>query len=169
MSRLLSLRAMPFPVVSALILAACAGDPATAPGSPDYAAALKPATQPVTMSNLVLSTTTMAIGDNAADYTVTITNTKGKVASATLQGYIRQTRSSDGATVNQGAGGTGVGCSGKFGELPHGTCSYGFSINTGGQSQFGPLPEPGAATFHLELTDGVGNVLDFKDVAITLQ
>ena len=169
MPRRVSLRVLPFSVVPALLLVACAGDPATGPGGPDYLAASKPQTQAVTLSDLLLSSTTMSIGANAADHTVTITNTKGKVSNATLQGYILQTRTSDGESVNQGAGGTGVSCSGKFGDLPHGTCSYGFSINTAGQSQFGPLPEPGAATFRLELTDGVGNLLDFKEVSITLQ
>ena len=112
----------------------------------------------------------MAIGDNAADYTVTITNSKGKfTGDLTLQGYIRQTRTSDGAVVNQGAGGTSVQCSTRLNELPHGSCTQGFSINTSGQSQFGPLPEPGAATFHLELVDINGTVLDFKDASITLQ
>jgi hypothetical protein len=168
MFRRVSLRALPLSIVPALVLGACAGDPATGPG-PDYLTAAKPQTQAVTLSNLVLTTTTMAIGANAADYTVTITNTKGKVSDATLQGTILQTRTSDGQTVNQPAGGTGVSCSGKFGDLPHGTCAGGFSINTAGQPQFGPLPEAGAATFHLELTDGLGNVLDFKDVSITLQ
>jgi hypothetical protein len=169
MPRRVSLRVLPFSVVPALLLVACAGDPGTGPGSPDYVGASKPQTQAVTLSDLVLSSTTMPISENAATYTVTMTNTKGKVSNATLQGIILQTRSSDGESVNQPAGGTGVACSGKFGDLPHGTCSYGFTINTAGQSQFGPLPEPGVATFRLELTDGVGNLLDFKEVSITLQ
>jgi hypothetical protein len=158
-------------LIPAIGIAACAGDPATGPAGPDYLAAAKPRKQEVTLSNLVVTPTTMAIGPNAAVYTVTITNGNMKgLTDVILQGYLLQTRLSDGQSVNQGAGGTTISCTANLGELPrHSTCQSGFSINTTGQTQFGALPEAGAATFHLELISGTGDVLDVADVGITLQ
>jgi len=67
--------------------------------------------------------------DNTASYTVTITNAKGKQSLVVLQGYARRTRPSDGVAAERPAGGTNVSCDNVSGELPHGTCSSGFSIN----------------------------------------
>ena len=164
-----ALRAPFLALLPAMLIAGCAGDPGTAPNGPDYSNGKPRNSTSLTLTNLVLTPTTLTVGeDNTADYTVTITNGKARQSDIGLQGYVVQVRPSDGVTADHGAGGTGVTCTAVFGEVLHGTCSTGFSINVFNRDDTGPALESGAATFHLELIDGSGAVLASIDAPVTL-
>lgn len=156
-------------LLPALVIAACTGDPGTAPSSPDYAMAKPVKSTGITMTDLVLTTSTLTVGqDNTADYTVTITNGRAKKSLAVLQGSVVQTRPSDNGLADQPAGGSNVLCTGVSGELPHGSCTTGFSINLFNRPEDGPALESGAATFHVDLIDESGAVLASAEAPVTV-
>ena len=163
-----ALRAPLLTLLPAIVIAGCAGDPGTAPNDPAYSMG-KPRSISITMTNPILTSTTLTVDqDNTSGYTVTITNSKAKQNLIGLQGYVRQVRPSDAVLADHPAGGTNVNCSAVSGELPHGSCTTGFSINVFNRAEDGPALESGSATFHVELIDGSGAVLAFQDVAVTL-
>src|SRR5690606_37940594 len=110
------------PLLAALAALACAGEPATAPDSPDLARGGKPsdgAPPKVSFQNLVLESHTFVIDGASVGYTIDVVN-RGKP----LQGIILETRMWPNYTtgVHRAAGSTYLFCGADQGELPHGTC-----------------------------------------------
>ena len=120
----------------------------------------------VAITNLALSTTTLAIGGANVPYDVTIFNSTSQLSNVFIQGEIVQSGNV------AGAGGVNLLCppTSANAVLPVGTCTVSWSAGASNQS-YSPAPlVPGAATFRLTLYQGFGSpvVLDTKSVAVTL-
>jgi hypothetical protein len=111
--------------------------------------------------SIELSAPNVLIGEQI-EYTATLYNpTSETISAAGIQGYLSQ-----GTIEDFGAGGTDVvGCGGQA-ELPPGVCRVTFTLNTRNIFET-PEWQPGAATFRLELTQGV-TLLDSKSVTVFL-
>jgi len=120
---------------------------------------------PVTISNLVLASTELAIDGPSIAWTATLSNPGTIQKGVFMQGEIVQ-----GATV-KGAGGATITCGAALGTLPPGTCTFGFTV-TASNSAAGPgTLVPGPATFKLQLLESDGTtttVLDTRTVDVTL-
>jgi hypothetical protein len=118
------------------------------------------------ITNLALSTTTLAIGGAGVPYDVTIFNPNSQLSDVFIQGEMLQ----NGNVA--GAAGSNLLCppTSANAVLPVGTCTMSWLAVASNQS-YGPAPlVPGAATFKLTLYQGFGSpvVLDTKSVAVTL-
>ena len=121
---------------------------------------------PVEITNLTLSTTTLAIGGANVPYNVTISNPNSQLSEVFIQGEMIQ----NGNVA--GAGGSDVLCppSSADAVLPTGACTMAFTAAASNQS-YNPAPlMPGTATFKLTLYRGFTSpvVLDTKSVDVTL-
>lgn len=119
-----------------------------------------------TISNVALQSTTLVIGGSNVPYSITIQNPGAALSGVLIQNYIVQ------GTANKAANGTVVSCpSSTLGDLPQGTCTFGWNAGASNQTGTGTLV-PGAATLQVQLMQTVGStttVLDTYSVPITLQ
>jgi hypothetical protein len=121
---------------------------------------------PLAITNLALSSTTLAIGGAGVPYDVTIFNPGSQLNNVFIQGEMIQ----NGNVA--GAAGSNLLCppTSANGVLPAGTCTMSWIAVASNQS-YGPAPlVPGAATFRLTLYQGFGSpvVLDTESIAVTL-
>jgi hypothetical protein len=121
---------------------------------------------PLAITNLALSSTTLAIGGAGVPYDVTIFNPGSQLNNVFIQGEMLQ----NGNVA--GAAGSNLLCppTSANGVLPAGTCTMSWIAVASNQS-YGPAPlVPGAATFRLTLYQGFGSpvVLDTESIAVTL-
>jgi hypothetical protein len=121
---------------------------------------------PLAITNLALSSTTLAIGGAGVPYDVTIFNPGSQLNNVFIQGEMLQ----NGNVA--GAAGSNLLCppTSANGVLPAGTCTMSWIAVASNQS-YGPSPlVPGAATFRLTLYQGFGSpvVLDTESIAVTL-
>ena len=121
---------------------------------------------PLGITNLELSSTTLAIGGAGVSYDVTFSNPGPQLSNVFIQGEMLQ----NGNVA--GAGGSNLVCPSPSanGVLPVGACTMTWSAAASNQS-YSPAPlVPGAATFRLTLYQGFGSpvVLDTESIAVTL-
>jgi hypothetical protein len=161
-------RLVTIPTVLVLLLA-CAGEPATAPGGPELARGGKPSTPgpQVDLANLTLTGTTIEIGGAGIEYSLDIINSTGKLTEVVLQGTIYQVDARGVINATRPAGGLGVFCGAKLNVLPHGTCPVTFTASTSNSLDGIGTLIPGPATLSLSLYSGATH-LDYIEASVTL-
>jgi hypothetical protein len=155
---------VPGPANFVLTMSLSAGGTSTVVDQTSVPVTLSPGTLGIT--NLVLSTTSLAIGGANVPYNITIFNPGSPLSEVWFQGEIIQNSNV------AGAGGSNVVCPPTSADavLPTGNCTMPFSVRASNQSS-SPAPlVPGAATFKITLHQGFSSsvVLDTRSVPVTL-
>jgi len=158
-------------VAASFGLLACGGERITSPSragtGPSFAAGGKKAALKPTITNVVLSSSSMTIGGASVSYDVTIQNPGTTDAPGlSIQGEVDQ------GSVSRAAGGAQVSCAGAAaGVLPPGTCTMTLTAKADNGAQGSGTLMPGNAKLVIMLNQSDGTtttLLDSRALKVTL-
>ena len=158
-------------VAASFGLLACGGERITSPSragtGPSFAAGGKKAALKPTITNVVLSSSSMTIGGASVSYDVTIQNLGTSDAPGlSIQGEVDQ------GSVSRAAGGAQVSCAGAAaGVLPPGTCTMTLTAKADNGAQGSGTLMPGNAKLVIMLNQSDGTtttLLDSRALKVTL-
>jgi hypothetical protein len=101
---------------------------------------------------------TVLLEGSSAAYTAALQNIGSSLSGISIQGWLKQ------GAAQRFAGGTLVGCGGSSGALPNGSCTVASQLTASNNTAGTGTLVTGAATFELQLVDGIGTVLSTASI-----
>jgi hypothetical protein len=103
---------------------------------------------------------TVLLEGSSAPYTAALQNIGSSLSGISIQGFVTQ------GTTRRFAGGTLVSCGGSSGLLPNGSCTVAFQLVASNNTAGAGTLSTGAATFELQLVDGMGTMLSTATIPL---